>query len=147
MSDQEPKDVSSAAYQDRILSHARHPVGYTEEMAGAAAFTATNPLCGDEVTVMVLTEADGRLKLGYHCRSCLLCKASASIMVSSLSGSTMPAARDLIGRFKRAFEGSSSMQTNDFSDDMRAIFDLQRYPTRMSCVLLPWDAAAKLLYN
>jgi nitrogen fixation protein NifU and related proteins len=146
VSDQDPKD-SASVYQDQILNHARQPVGYMEALAGAEAFTAKNPLCGDEVTVMVLRKPDGSLKLGFHCRSCLLCKASASIMVASLTGSTLMEARDLIGRFKVAFEAPASLQADDFRGDLRAIFDLQRYPTRLSCVLLPWDAAAKLLYN
>lgn len=146
MSDQDPKDATSV-YQDRILSHARQPVGYTEALAGAAAFTATNPLCGDDVTVMVLRDPDGNLELGFNCRSCLLCKASASIMVASLTGSKLTDARDLISRFKRAYEAPAKPQADDFKGDLRAIFDLQRYPTRMSCVLLPWDAVAKLLYN
>ena len=137
----------SSVYQDRVLTHARNPVGYMDALAGAATITTSNPLCGDEVTVMGLWDPGSRLRLGFHCRSCLLCKASASIMVSSLMGRTKAEAQDLVRRFKEAFQGSSNTQASNFQGDLRAIFDLQRYPTRTSCVLLPWDAVSKLLYS
>jgi len=138
---------ASAVYQDRVLAHARQPVGYTESLDGAASRTVTNPLCGDEVTVMGRWDAGGKLQLGFHCRSCLLCKSSASIMVSSLAGKTKVDAQKLVALFQTSYQSMDPEQATKFQGDLRAIFDLQRYPTRMTCVLLPWDAVSKLLYN
>ena len=146
MSSQPPPE-SSSPYQERILAHARGPIGYKEHLEGAVAETASNPVCGDEITVLRRWSSVGTLELGFHCRACMLCKASASIMIGALGGLDQAQATALVTRFKAAYERGVTPLPTDFSPDLTAIFDLQRYPTRSRCVLLPWDAVAKLLYN
>ena len=50
-----------ALYQDIILDHYKHPRGRVliEDPAGESH--QVNPTCGDEVTVQVALDADGRL--------------------------------------------------------------------------------------
>ena len=134
-------------YQDVILQHARSPLGYAEDLALAQKVIETNPLCGDEVTVMGRLTPQDRLEIAFHCRACMVCKASASIMVGALSGQTKAQAQAIISKFCQAFSDFEEEVPKLMSDSLEALFDLRRFPTRLKCVLLPWDAATKLLYN
>jgi nitrogen fixation NifU-like protein len=91
--------------------------------------------------------AEGLLELGFHCQACLLCKASASVMVSALSGLALDSAAVLVRLVQTTFPASGRDLPPNISGDLIALYDLRRYPTRAQCVLLPWDAITKLLYN
>ena len=142
-----PPAVNQQPYQDIILQHAKSPRGYFQSLERAESVTLANPVCGDEVTVMRRWTADGLLELGFHCQACLLCKASASVMVSALSGLALDSAAVLVRLVQTTFPTSGQDLPPNFSGDLVALYDLRRYPTRAQCVLLPWDAITKLLYN
>ena len=142
-----PHVVNQQPYQDIILQHARSPRGYCQSLERAESVTLANPVCGDEVTVMRRWTAEGLLELGFHCQACLLCKASASVMVSTLSGLAMEPAAALVRLLQTTFPTPGPALPPNISADLVALYDLRRYPTRAQCVLLPWDAINKLLYN
>ena len=142
-----PPEVNQQPYQDIILQHAKSPRGYCQSLERAESVTLANPVCGDEVTVMRRWTADGLLELGFHCQACLLCKASASVMVSTLSGLPKEPTTALVQLVQTTFPSSGQDLPPNISGDLVALYDLRRYPTRAQCVLLPWDAITKLLYN
>ena len=39
-----------------------------------------NPLCGDEMEISLLVENDNVKDMGYQCKSCVYCQASASLL-------------------------------------------------------------------
>ena len=142
-----PPEFEQQPYQDIILLHARSPRGYCQSLEQSESVTLANPVCGDEVTVMRRWTSEGGLELGFHCQACLLCKASASVMVSALSGLAMESAAAMVLLVQTTFPALGQDLSPNISGDLDALYDLRRYPTRMQCVLLPWDAIAKLLYN
>ena len=143
-------DEQESPYQEQILQHARAPHGYATSFPNATAVTVVNPLCGDEVTMLRRWSDQNTLELRFHAKACLLCKASASILCSSLDGCNLTRARQIAETFPRVFTATAdsfAQLSALLSGDLRALCDLRRYPTRERCVLLPWEAFSQLLYN
>lgn len=124
-------------YREIILDHYRNPRhrGSVEDASGR--LEATNPLCGDELT-LTWRVADGRLEaIAFTGRGCSISQASASMMCDELQGLTASEALELGGRFR-------SMLTEDGSSedigDLEALQGVRAYPVRIKCALLAWSA-------
>ena len=102
--------------------------------------TATNPLCGDRVTVQVRMDGDTIKQLYYQVRGCLLCKASCAHLAHMSGGLDHVKLKDLRDRFEQFL----------MADDDTMVFPshsmfspVRSHRSRHRCVLLPYDAALK----
>ena len=43
-----------------------------------------NPICGDEMEISLLVKNDVIEDIGYHCKSCVYCQASVSMLSSKI---------------------------------------------------------------
>ena len=117
-------------YTERLLDHYRRPRN-KGQLAGAGASTMTgqmlaaheyNPLCGDEVTVQVLSE-DGRIAdARFDGRGCALCMGAASILTEAVRG--------------RSLEELVSFGQDEYLEELGSTVR----PARLKCALLPWMA-------
>ncbi len=78
-----------------------------------------NPLCGDEITLMIKTK-EGEIKdVTFEGAGCLISQVSASLLAKSL-------------------EGAKIRQAQKFSDKkLLSILKIDPTPARMKCALLP----------
>ncbi len=128
-------------YQEIILDHYKHPRGKAALEDALASAHHVNPTCGDEVTVDVATDPDGRLRLGYQGQGCSISQASASVMAELLEGASV----DDSVRVREAFVAMMHSQGNaepdeDIIGDGVAFVGVAKYPARVKCALLPWMA-------
>ncbi len=128
-------------YQEIILDHYKHPRGKAALEDALASAHHVNPTCGDEVTVDVATDPDGRLRLGYLGQGCSISQASASVMAELLEGASV----DDSVRVREAFVAMMHSQGNaepdeDIIGDGVAFVGVAKYPARVKCALLPWMA-------
>jgi nitrogen fixation protein NifU and related proteins len=135
-------------YQDIILDHYKNPRGRVLLTDPAGESHQVNPTCGDEVTVQVSVDAEGRLHVGYEGQGCSISQASASVMSEMVEGSA-PADADVV---RRAFvelmhRKGAAEPDEDVLGDGVAFVGVAKYPARIKCALLPWmalqDAEAK----
>lgn len=114
----------------------RHALGY-------------NPVCGDRYDVYIRAGTDGADRtcveeVRFHGFGCVISRASASIMAESLEGLDVDAAVARVDRIVRVLEGRES--TGDgLHPDLVALLGVRKYPMRMKCVLLAWNAARSAL--
>jgi nitrogen fixation NifU-like protein len=130
-----------ALYQDIILDHYKHPRGrhLLDDPAGESH--QINPTCGDEVTVQVALDPDGRLVLGYDGQGCSISQASASVMSEELSGSDALHANQVRAAFVELMHGKGSVEGDEeLLGDGVAFGGVAKYPARIKCALLPWMA-------
>lgn len=106
--------------------------------------TATNPMCGDRVTVQVRMDGDTIRQLYCRVRGCLLCKASCAHLAYMAGGLDHAGLKDLRDRFEQFLK----------SDDNRIVLPIHQmfspvrsHKSRYRCVLLPYDAAIKALLD
>ena len=77
-------------YRDYILDHYKSPRNYGELEDATHRYHDTNPLCGDEIT-MLLKVGDGERIDDVHFigRGCAISQASASILTEEIKGKTL----------------------------------------------------------
>src|SRR5213595_1164196 len=86
-------------YQDIILDHNRHPRNFGPLPAANRQAEGNNPLCGDQVSVLLDVE-DGRIRdVAFQGVGCAISMASASLMTEALKGQTVEEARRLFQVF------------------------------------------------
>ena len=77
-------------YQSVIIEHDRSPRNHRTLEAPTHRAEGRNPLCGDEVTLELVVDADGRIAdVGFQGRGCAVSRASASMMTTAIQGKTV----------------------------------------------------------
>jgi nitrogen fixation NifU-like protein len=133
----------SALYQEVILDHYRRPrnKGTLAEPTGSASLR--NPLCGDEVDVQVEVRDGTVADVKFSGRGCSISQASASMMTELVKGRTPQEVRALGERFAEMIRGDATAATDDALGHARALSGVSRFPTRVRCALIAWEAMAR----
>jgi nitrogen fixation NifU-like protein len=133
----------AALYQELILDHYRRPRNKGELEGATTSVTMKNPLCGDEVALHVLLEGDKVSDLKFSGRGCSISQASASMMTQLVKGKSAAEIEQLRGTFRDMVMGATD--ANDQSVEkslgsLRALSGVSRFPARVKCALLAWNA-------
>jgi nitrogen fixation NifU-like protein len=110
-------------YRENILDHYKHPHNWSppapEIERPDLEFHDLNPLCGDELTVRLLVDGDGRIEdVRFSGHGCAISQASASMASDEVKGMRV---QDLLG-LDRAF--------------VLDLLGIDISATRMKCALL-----------
>jgi len=135
----------SALYQEVILDHYRRPrnKGTLAEPTGSASLR--NPVCGDEVDVHVEMR-DGKVaEVKFGGRGCSISQASASMMTELVKGRTAEEAHALGERFAEMIRGSAEAAKDAVLGQARALSGVSRFPTRVRCALIAWEAMERAI--
>jgi nitrogen fixation protein NifU and related proteins len=87
----EPAPHIEQLYRERILEHARSPHNWSPPASELdrvdLQYRELNPLCGDDLTVKLAVEGDGRiLDLRFEGHGCAICQAAASMASDQIRG-------------------------------------------------------------
>jgi nitrogen fixation protein NifU and related proteins len=137
--DSSPPPLQSL-YQQVILEHYRKPRNRGEMEDADAEVHLNNPTCGDEI-VLQLRVREGRIDdVRFRGQGCSISQASASMMTQQLKGSSLEEARALGARFTEMMHGSEDAAKDKALGDLRALAGVAKFPVRVRCALLAWDA-------
>jgi nitrogen fixation protein NifU and related proteins len=135
----------AALYQELILDHYRRPRNKgTLENADASA-EMKNPLCGDEITLQVAFNGNGVRDLRFSGRGCSISQASASMMTQLVKGKDVSEVNALRHRFREMVLGDASAVSDEKLGSLRALSGVARFPARVKCALLAWNALESAL--
>ena len=126
-------------YQEIILDHYKHPHGKGLAEQFDAEVHHVNPTCGDEITLRVTRNEDGKLQVSYDSMGCSISQASASIMFDQINNQDFlfgeAAVEHLVAMLQRTVEADE-----DVLGDGIALAGVAQYPARVKCALLAWMA-------
>jgi nitrogen fixation NifU-like protein len=133
----------SALYQELILDHYRRPRNKGELEGATTSVIMKNPLCGDEVALHVLLDGDKVSDVKFSGRGCSISQASASMMTQLVKGKSAAEIEELRDTFRDMVMGATD--ANDQSVEkslgsLRALSGVSRFPARVKCALLAWNA-------
>ncbi len=141
-------------YREIILDHYRTPRNRGElETPPAVRSDGHNPLCGDEITIYVLTEGEGDdavvADLKVAGQGCSISQSSASMMSQAVIGKPVSEARALLRRFK-SMMGIEGVETQpgdaDIAlGDLEALQGVVKFPVRIKCAVLGWNTLSNAL--
>ena len=129
-----------ALYQEMILDHYRRPRNKGEIENPDETIVMKNPLCGDEITVQVRYEDDTVADVGFIGRGCSISQASASMMTQLIKGKKRDEIEGLRSRFREMVMGNESAQEDKSLGSLRALGGVAKFPARVKCALLAWNA-------
>ena len=102
-----------------------------------------NPICGDEMEISMLIKNDLIEDVGYQCKSCIYCQASASMLSLKIKNKKIIQVKNLISSIKYFFE-NTEIETNNEWNDFKKIFNKKNI-SRKDCLLLPFRTVSKAL--
>jgi nitrogen fixation NifU-like protein len=143
-------------YREIILDHYRSPRNRGElESPPAHRVEGFNPLCGDEVVISILVEGNTLADLKIGGSGCSISQSSASLMSSAVKGKPLDEVHQLIHTFKGMMsiheahlgqdgEAEEPEEINlDKLGELAALQGVVKFPVRIKCATLSWNALAQ----
>ena len=104
-----------------------------------------NPLCGDEMEISLLVENDSVKDMGYQCKSCIYCQASASLLSRIIKNKKIGQILVFIPHGEKMFD-DLKIKTDKEWRNFKEIFN-EKNIQRKECLLLPLRTVLKAIKN
>jgi nitrogen fixation NifU-like protein len=126
-------------YREMIMEHYKNPLNRGELSPPSVSVKLSNPMCGDKITLDLLV-ADGKVTdVTWGGQGCSISQASASMMSEAVKGKSVDEALTLIAEFQGMMHGKEPADIGD----LVAFKGVAKFPVRIKCALLPWEALQK----
>jgi nitrogen fixation NifU-like protein len=127
-------------FQELIIEHYKRPRNKGELADANRRVHMNNPTCGDEVWLQLRLEGDVVADVRFVGEGCSISQASISMMTVLLKGRTREEAERLMERFTAMMHGDEEAARDRALGDLRALAGVSRFPVRVKCALLGWNA-------
>ncbi|GAB1155870.1 MULTISPECIES: Fe-S cluster assembly sulfur transfer protein SufU [Paenibacillus] len=128
-------------YRRVIMDHYKNPRNRGTFDNDAVTVNLNNPTCGDRISLQLLLKDGIVQEAKYTGEGCSISMSSASMMTDAVKGKSMEQALDLADRFSSLMKGEEV----DFDDyeDLEALSGVNKFPARIKCATLAWNALRK----
>jgi len=132
-------------YQELILDHYRRPRNKGELEDKTVEIHMANPVCGDEIRLQLRLEGDAIVEARFVGQGCSISQAAVSMLTNQLKGASREEAEALAARFTELMHGEESAAKDRSLGDLRALAGVSKFPVRIKCALLGFDALQEAL--
>jgi nitrogen fixation NifU-like protein len=132
-------------FQELILEHYKRPRNKGELEDADRRVHMNNPTCGDEVWLQLKFDGDRVADVKFIGEGCSISQASISMMTQLLKGRTKDEAAALAARFTQMMHGDAEAAKDSEMGDLRALAGVSKFPVRVKCALLGWNALEEAL--
>ena len=131
-------------YQETIMNHGHNPLNFGKPKNIGHSIEQFNPLCGDKI--ILYSTNDDSSNFMFESVSCVICKASASMMTMTINDLDFNERVSLIESIITGIK-EGNINNNNLSKDLLCLNQIVNYPSRINCALLPWQTAHDLIRN
>jgi nitrogen fixation NifU-like protein len=135
----------TSLYQQLILEHYRNPRNKAELEEKSVEIHMANPVCGDEIRLQLRIEGDRIEEAKFVGQGCSISQAAVSMMTTLLEGRALEEADALAKRFTAMMHGDEAAAKDRSLGDLRALQGVSKFPVRIKCALLGFDALQEAL--
>ncbi len=135
----------NSLYQQLILEHYRKPRNKGELPEKTVEIHMRNPSCGDEIRLQLRIDGDRIEEAKFVGQGCSISQAAVSMMTSLVTGRSLSDADALAERFKAMMHGDADAAKDRGMGDLRALAGVSKFPVRVKCALLGFDALQEAL--
>ena len=135
----------NSLYQQLILEHYRNPRNKSELEEKTVEVHLANPVCGDEIRLQLRIEGDHIAEAKFVGQGCSISQAAVSMMTSLLKGRSLADADGVAKRFTQMMHGDQDAAKDKALGDLRALQGVSKFPVRIKCALLGFDALQEAL--
>ena len=126
-------------YQEVILDHTKRPRNYGALGSATHRATGRNPLCGDQLVLMLDIHHDVVRDLRFAGKGCAISTASASLLTEAVKGKTTVEAHELFARFHEAVTAPAEARPDLAALGKLAVLTgVREFPMRVKCASLAW---------
>lgn len=140
---QEPQ--LNSLYQQLILEHYRSPRNKGEMDDAQVEVHMRNPSCGDEIKLQLRVEAGRIADVRFTGQGCSISQAAVSMMTQILKDKPLDDVGQVSDRFTAMMHGDEDAAKDRSMGDLRALAGVSRFPVRVKCALLGFDALQEAL--
>ena len=126
-------------YREVILDHYKRPRNRGELAAADVVIQGVNPLCGDEITLWLRIEDGTITDARFDGHGCAISQASVSIMTEAVKGKPVEHAEAIVSSFRGMMLEGEDPDSEKLGDGV-ALEGVRRFPVRIKCALLGWNA-------
>jgi nitrogen fixation NifU-like protein len=132
-------------YQEIILEHSKRPLHAGLREPFNAQVHHVNPTCGDEVTLRVQLDGEGRsavvADVSYDATGCSISTAATSVLADEVIGHSVKEALTSFAAMRKMLtsKGTDPGDEEEIGDGV-AFAGVSKYPARVKCALLGWMA-------
>jgi nitrogen fixation NifU-like protein len=130
----------NSLYQQLILDHYRKPRNKGELPDKTVEIHMANPVCGDEIRLQLRVEEDRIVEARHVGQGCSISQAAVSMMTNLLKDRGLVEAEELAQRFTSMMHGDDEVARDKSLGDLRALQGVSKFPVRIKCALLAFDA-------
>ena len=130
-------DDLSRLYREAILHHAQNPTGFRKAIRETHRNEQFNPLCGDRIILMLEMNGAVVRDAAFDGEACAICKASASLLCEHVPGQSVDDLNEARQWLELALNGADNISGHEI---LFPLLGARRYPSRVRCALLPWEA-------
>jgi len=130
----------SSLYQQLILDHYRKPRNKGELPDKTVEIHMATPVCGDEIRLQLRIEEDRIVEAKHVGQGCSISQASVSMMTTLLKDKDLSEAESVAERFTAMMHGDEEAARDKAMGDLRALQGVSKFPVRIKCALLAFDA-------
>ena len=135
----------NSLYQQLILEHYRKPRNRAELPEHTVEVQMYNPVCGDEIRLQLRVDGDRIAEAKFIGQGCSISQAAVSMMTVKLEGATLAEADALVSQFINLMQGDEAAARDRGLGDLRALQGVSKFPVRIKCALLGFDALQEAL--
>ncbi len=135
-------EQTKGLYQEQLINLSRNPYHFGEISDHTHYSRAYNRMCGDIVQIYLQVVDNLIVKTSFSGESCVICKASASLMLKAIEGASLNHCRSLRCSFDQF---RLDWLSHPPIPEMSALSVMKDYPTRERCMTLPWEALQKAI--
>lgn len=140
-----PEPKLKSLYQQLILEHYRSPRNKEELPDSTVEVHMANPVCGDEIRLQLRVEDDRIADAKFVGQGCSISQAAISMLTGLLKGKELSEADALAESFTEMMHGDEEAAGDESLGDLRALQGVSKFPVRIKCALLGFDALQEAL--
>ena len=129
---------SKQLYQEVILDHNRKPRNWGVLPDATHKAEGHNPLCGDHIVLTLKLNGETVDAVHFQGESCAICKASSSMMTTTVKGKSRSDAERLVQEFRDLATGKLDSAAPHHLGRLTVFAGVRDLPTRVKCAILPW---------
>ena len=135
----------TSLYQELILEHYRYPRNKGELVDHTVEAHVANPVCGDEVKIQIRLDGDRIEEIAFDGQGCSISQASVSMMTGLVKGTERSEAIRLADLFTDMMHGDEDAAADRSLGNLRSLEGVSKFPVRIRCALLAFDALREAL--
>ena len=102
-----------------------------------------NHICGDEMEISLVVKNNKVVDMGYQCKSCVYCQASASLLSQNIKNKNLDEIKEFINICENIFDNTKIIFEKKWNS-FKELFDKKNI-SRKDCLLLPLRTVNKAL--